>query len=355
MTPTKAKTKFELYKTNVGLFLRNPWSSSYNNYAGTPYMQNYRINGVVQDKAPIFNGYIKLDIQEDEILSVDKLKQGGLVCVGYKLKHEYLASDKIPLFLKPETVNAKWDDDEERMVWESLDTLQSLYEVVQERSSDSWEKEDFEVVVLGTLYVENFQQPERMVVKTMRPDDWGVASDKMSGADVASIVRYEDFERMLTPDFLLHERPCFLTSKQVYDIVRAYVKENINPKNACITSDYDFCFTVKRKVKIKPYEQKREVLNSRGKSFARPKFKSSTVQHKEVEIFEMTWAGYKGAGGYQGYTCIEGWKANNLKEMQEQIKQYLEELMEHINEDVQECPHCSGVGHVVNKLGTNER
>lgn len=347
------KMKMEIYKTNVGLFLRNPWGSAYNNYAGTPYMQNYRINGVVQDKAPIFNGYIKLDIQEDEILSVETLKTGKLVCVGYKLKDESLASDKIPLFLKPNMVNAKWDDDEERMVWESFDALQALYEAVQERQTDSWQEADFSVVVLGNLVVENYEQPEKMLIKIMKPQTYG--SDKVSEADVASIVRYEDFERMLTPDFLLHERPCSLTSKQVYDIVRAYVKENIDPKNACITSDYDFCFTVKRKVKIKPYEKKQEVLNSRGRSFARPKFKHSTVQHKEVEIFEMTWAGYKGAGGYQGYTCIEGWKANNLKGMQEQIKVYLEELMAHINEDVQECPHCNGVGHVVNKLGTNER
>jgi hypothetical protein len=59
-------------------------------------------------------------------------------------------------------------------------------------------------------------------------------------------------ERMLTPEFALHERPCSITSKQTYDIVRYYVKENIDPKQAEVTSDYDFCFTVKKKVAIKP-------------------------------------------------------------------------------------------------------
>ena len=34
---------------------------------------------------------------------------------------------------------------------------------------------------------------------------------------------------------------------------------------------------------------------------------------------------------------------------------YLDTLMGEINKDVNECPHCHGVGAIVNKIGTNER
>lgn len=37
------------------------------------------------------------------------------------------------------------------------------------------------------------------------------------------------------------------------------------------------------------------------------------------------------------------------------LKYYLDTLMGEINKDVNECPHCHGVGAIVNKIGTNER
>lgn len=70
----------------------------------------------------------------------------------------------------------------------------------------------------------------------------------------------------------------------------------------------------------------------------------------------MTWAGYKpGNRGYEGYTCIEPWKANSLKELQEHIKEYLEQLINILNSKTEECLHCNGTGITNTQVGTNKR
>ena len=81
---------------------------------------------------------------------------------------------------------------------------------------------------------------------------------------------------MLTPEFCIHERPCKLTSKkQMYSIVRNWIKTNINPKCAEITNDYDFCFTVKRKL-YHPAVTIRTEIKSKMAVAMPPKFTSHT-------------------------------------------------------------------------------
>ena len=119
-----------------------------------------------------------------------------------------------------------------------------------------------------------------------------------------------------------------------------------------VTSDYDFCFTVKRKITIKPITTRREIKKDNGRSYASPKFKTIIQQFKEIEIFEMTPEDKK----YGGYTPIAPWHANNLREMKEQIETYLANLMEEINKPVAECECCNGTGHVVGpNIDTNAR
>lgn len=46
-------------------------------------------------------------------------------------------------------------------------------------------------------------------------------------------------------------------------MIRSYVKDNIDKKEqARVTSDYDFCFTVRKLIELKPYEIRSEVLKS---------------------------------------------------------------------------------------------
>jgi len=47
--------------------------------------------------------------------------------------------------------------------------------------------------------------------------------------------------------------------------------------------------------------------------------------------------------------------ADNLLEMQEQVKIYLNRLMEEINTEAEKCNCCNGIGYVVNSIKTNSR
>ena len=163
----------------------------------------------------------------------------------------------------------------------------------------------------------------------------------MRDVDLASITNYTELEKALTPEVLLHERPCFLPSEQTYSIIRAYIQNNINGAVARITSDYDFCFTVKKKVAVKPWTKRREILTSRGKSYRPPKFFTSHVEYREVEIFEMTPAKAK----YGTYTVIEGFKGDNYRNLADNIRAYLDEQnrLEFINQPVARMPDLSGV------------
>jgi len=58
-------------------------------------------------------------------------------------------------------------------------------------------------------------------------------------------VSYDLLDELQLPDILLPLRPSGLTSLQTYKIIRKHVQDNINPKAAIITSDYNFCLQFK--------------------------------------------------------------------------------------------------------------
>ena len=172
---------------------------------------------------------------------------------------------------------------------------------------------------------------------------------------LSKVAVFADIERMLTPDFLLHTRPCSLTSEQVYKIVRAHILNNIDGKVARVTSNYDFYFAVEKVIETKPYTVRTEKFTSSSRSYKPPRFTTATKTTKQQKIFEMTWKGYKGNSGYADYTCIEPWEANSLKELYEYMQQYLKDLMLEINKPVVECQHCNGLGCITRTIGTNTR
>lgn len=88
-------------------------------------------------------------------------------------------------------------------------------------------------------------------------------------------------------------------------------------------------------------------LTKQGKKL---KTKPATKNEKLVEVFEMTWAGYKGSGGYEGYTCIPELKGSSLEDLGEKLESYLSNLVEVLNRRVVECEHCNGTGHLVENV-----
>lgn len=286
-------------------------------------------------------------------LKLKKLKAATTRHSGYKLIDTIpqQLKDSLKHFYSLEDVQQGWNDDLDVTEYGNIEfsAVRSMYTEAFETVPEQWIEVEAKHNLLGTLTIENWQEPEKMTVKLAKEDNW--PSTKFVEVDLSTIACYSDIERMLTPEFMLHTRPCELTSNQVYQIVRAYIKENINPRCAEITSDYNFCFTVKRKVHHAPIHNKTEIKKANGRSYAAPKFKHSTVSYKTVELFEMTNAEDK----YKGYTIIQGWKADNLLDMQEQIKYYLDMLMEEINSEAVQCECCGGHGAIVKKIETNNR
>ena len=167
------------------------------------------------------------------------------------------------------------------------------------------------------------------------------AGDKRGLINKNNIETYS-LDKILFPKILRLERPCFLSSKDSYDIVRAYVKANINNAYATITSDYDFCLTVKKKILLNKAESYLADISRFGAR--KPKYETQYRDSREIEIFEMT---HKDSN-YKGYTPIEGFKGSNADDLDKNIKIYLDELMAKINAPLKDCECCKGRG-VINE------
>ena len=135
--------------------------------------------------------------------------------------------------------------------------------------------------------------------------------------------------------------PSRLTSRNSYRIIRQHVKENINGKYAEITSDFNFCFTVKKNLSLPiPIANKREILTARGRSYRKKRYRENLIKERQIEVFEMTWS----PENYSGYTAIEGFFGKDHQDLKQNIDNYLEGLIARINEPLKDCPHCEGLG-----------
>lgn len=284
---------------------------------------------------------------ETEIKSVSK-KQNDIIKYSFILKDQFKEAAKLynlKKVLTEEDVGYGVDEDYD-IVWKDEKYKQyiSFYNTQSEKITGSYEEVEFTTKFLGDIEYSFEGKPENYTIR--RTNDQYCYNENIIEEKLSRICSYSELEKMLVPEFLLHKRPCSLTSNQTYEIIRLHVKENINGKYATITSDYDFCFTVKKRIQIEPYNVKRELKTIRGKSYKSPRFTHHTIEYKEIEIFEMTHTGRN----YSGYTAIPGFKGDTLEDLINNIKCYLDELMEGINEPVEECNHCKGLGHFVKKV-----
>lgn len=335
-SPNRRITKIIYYKVATGIVVAN----AYFNYGSV--RSTMTSNCLINDKPlmPTHNAFWYFIEGETEITSYKEKTSDSSVLKGYKLADESMyIEDKIPLTLSIEDVKSGYDEDE-GVYWANHNNIRSLYVEVREVVKGEYVDVEFEAECKGVVEGD-LTKPAEVKYKTIIDSSWG----KQEYTDISKVAHYSELDTILTPEFALHEKPCSLTSQQTYAIIRSYVKDNIDPKQAAITSDYDFCFTVKKKVTVKPWQQSRELLTRAGRSYRPPKYKTQTVEHKLVEVFEMTHAG----STYKGYTIIKGFNGVTLEDLVNNIKAYLTELMDYINTQVAECSHCSGTGHIVDK------
>lgn len=257
----------------------------------------------------------------------------------YELKEEF---DK-GVFKKVWLYHEVFDEDGD--VIDEFQNIKGLYEYKEDKQPNVLQLVDFEWEEI--LQIETFKEPTGFSYK---------AAGKWNHETYPNVteknLKYDILTQVLTPTVLLHTQPCKLTSKETYDIIRKFVKENINPKVAEITSDYDFCFTVKKKIPLaKPYSYQTDVNNNIFSSRKRkPKYETRLVNTKSVEVFEMTHnlAGNNGKG-YDRYTLITPFEAENQEALKEYIDTYLQHLISVINTPLCECDKCNGTGVLLNK------
>lgn len=155
-------------------------------------------------------------------------------------------------------------------------------------------------------------------------------------------VKYNLIDRIQTHPVLLPTKPCYLTKEESYKIIRNHVKANINPKYARVTSDYDFCFTVEKVIELyKPQEY--EIDINRSYPRRKPKYEKRYKTARSVKIYEVA------PKEYQKYPVVKPFYGENYEDLKKNINQFLDELMEFINEPVVDCEHCKGRGVILNE------
>lgn len=332
--------KIKYYKTNLGLLVTQEGYST---------LTSKRING--ETPQPTFHSdWFTLE-NCTEITSVQQKGMSTSENPRWELIDPSLESEKLPLVLSCEEVEETEDEDDYLFYWNVRPAIQKLYTRCLDRVEGVWEEQEFESVCLSEIEIEHPKDPVKMNYKVIGKSH--THRDQVSELPplVGDLwgVDCSDIAKALVPSVFWHEQPCFLSSELTYALVRNHILENIDGRYARVTSNYSFCFTVKRLVSKKPLIIKTEQKKFNGKSYAKPRFTSRTETHEEEEIFEMTNSKDK----YGKYTVINGFKGENLADLKMQIDTYLEELMEVINAPIKQCEHCNGVGAKVVKHGTN--
>lgn len=146
-------------------------------------------------------------------------------------------------------------------------------------------------------------------------------------------IKHRAIDSILYPEIMLQSCTSIISSDDLYKIVRFHIKQNIDQRYASITSDYDFCLTVKKGI----LEHEDYKLIRKKESNKRP---ARNSKRTECTIFEATPASRK----YEGYTVLPRIQADTAKKLKRKIDKYLRELMTFINEPIVVCEHCNGMG-----------
>lgn len=251
--------------------------------------------------------------------------------------------------IKDRTENVRWEINDKKFVSTELpetifyternlvteDVLAALYQYTSDVIPTYREVVDVEIEKV--LDVVNFDEPINFEFKAIRKWDY-----KDQIYDVSNVsIKHQLFDKIIFPEIMLTNRPCSLSSKLVYDITRQYIKENIDLKVAKITSDYDFCFTVVKIVRlIEPETVTYQNIFARTKK-ERSKIKFAINKFKDVEIFQMTHDQSK----YNGYTSIPPIYGKSEADLKKNVDEWLNSIIIQINKPLQLCEHCDGTGY----------
>ena len=247
------------------------------------------------------------------------------------LRDKYFESKNIPLVIT-ESMSHNIDVDGYRVWKPEYISLSSLYDEVSDPQPPQEINVDFEI----TEKVKLTEEIDFMGIKipAIHKDSYKERTYVVTQENV----EYQLLDRIIFPSLILHKRPCKISSKQSYDIVRQFIKTNINSEYAEITSDYDFCFTVQKKIEL--FEKEKYEINVAPPRARKARYETRYRKDRKVIIYEMTHS----ESCYKGHTPIRAFEGKDLQDLQDNIDIFCRELIKKINEPIKDCLHCKGMG-----------
>jgi len=290
---------------------------------------NYFINGKNPENTHLTNWAVI----DSFPISVETTKHKENINHRWVLIDQTYHSEKLPLSFTRDEV--QYHDNEELKWKEEYKTISSLYQL-------KYDKQENEIVEHPFNIVEHLKIEEEINfhgIKIPAFNNEGFRKEQYYVTE--ENVKYNILDQLVVPSIMLSLRPCKLSSKHSFNIVRQFLKENIDPKYAEITSDYNFCFTVKKKITLdQPVKESIDITPPRGR---KKQYQTRWRKSREVEVFEMTWS----PECYKGYTPIAPFEGKNLKDLEEKINKFCEDLLKEINTPLEDCPHCQGMGVII--------
>lgn len=320
--------KIMIVKTNEGCFITDcEATSGYDFDYHKTKIKNYRFDDKEAKPTYVKNWFmIEKYPEKITIKEADKKENQR-----YELKDTDMESKKTPLVLGYDELD--YEDD-----------IYPLYILKYDIIKGEWIDADIELDLI--MEVDNFELPPEFSYKGLKKSGFTTKEYTITNANI----KHQLLDKLIIPEVLLSQRACSIGSQDLYNLVRVHVKENIDNSVAKITSDYDFCFTVKKIIPL--YEPRKYTYTNPFASTkkARQKLHKAVQKYKESTIFEMT-------STSSGYTPIQPITASSEKELKEKIDGFLEDLIFHINRPLVSCPHCQGTGFIeeVERFDTNKR
>lgn len=317
------------YETNKGLIIaHNPhWCN----------ILSYRFNE--SDKSALTslgNNWCLLE-GHNKITKVDKWVEGKSSIDHWILIDETLANgNTIPLTLLDSEVNSYEDevDDGYFLAWTNHTNIRPLYKKVVVFSEGYYKDVEFEAIFIGVVEGD-IHKPVDTKFRVIKDSSYKKEPVEIP---LGTIAKYSEIDTILTPEFALHMKRCSLTHQDSYNIVRSFILDNIDNQYARVSSNYDFCLSVNKIIKVKPIVADMDMYKDIPTS-KRPKFTSKKHSESSYEVYSVA------PKAYQSYSVIKPFTGNDLEDLVKNIKLFLNELITEINTPHYACECCGGVGY----------
>lgn len=237
--------------------------------------------------------------------------------------------DKITKVVAGDKINKRYVINDEDMISKAMPKvvnyddmnhdISDFYEYKYDKEDDKVVEVDFDINVIGEIA--NFHMTGDFKVEGLKEVSYKETKYEINKEDL----EYQLIDEIIYPDFVKDGLPVKISSNQLYNVARNYIKDNMDGKYVKITSDYDFCLTVKKRI---PYQVET--------------FDGIKTEYKLKTVYERT-PKYK---KYKGYTVMESLTAKNSDELKKKIDDYLERLINIINKPIKLCDKCNGKGVV---------